>query len=403
MAMAVTESLARINSSMTRAELRGLVESTAGPSISVYMPTVRSGRDVQSNAPHFRNLLRDAAEQLEAIDVEHSVQRSLKRDLNDLMAGIDHSFLRSPSDGLAFFMSPEFSRSFALPVPFREKVLVNQRFLVSPLLEYFQSNGRFYVLAVSQNDVRLLEGNKHRLAEVDVAGLPHTLVEALNIDEYVQSLQFHMGARGGDRRGLDHGAGMFHGHAGGDQGDRKQDIVEFFRRLDDALVHYFHDETAPLVFAGVDYLFPIYQESNHYRWLADQAVVGNPERLSAADLHGPAWQIVEPLFDAARREAIEQFGALRAHRQGSDDLREVIDAATIGRVGTLLVERGAMRPGLVNHASGAIKPIESDEQPGAENLLDHAATQCILNSGTVYLLDPEEMPTPAPIAALYRY
>jgi hypothetical protein len=319
------------------------------------------------------------------------------------MGEVNETFFRAPSDGLACFISPDFSRSYKLPVKFAENVHVSQRFHVSPLLEFFQGDGRFYVLAVSQKDVRLLAGDKHRLAEFDVDGLPHSLAEALNIDEYVQSIQFHTGARGGDRRGLDHGAGIYHGHAGGDQGDKKHDIVQFFRRLDDALANFFHDETTPLLFAGVDYLFPLYQQANHYRGLVDQAIIGNPEGWGPAELHTFAWRIVGPLFDSARQEAIKQFGSLRAHRQGSDNLHEVIDAATIGRVGTLLIERGAVRPGVVNHAARTVSPLDSDGHPGAENLLEHAATQCILNSGAVYLVDPEEMPTPAPIAALYRY
>jgi hypothetical protein len=46
--------------------------------------------------------------------------------------------------------------------------------------------------------------------------------------------------------------------------------------------------------------------------------------------------------------------------------------------------------------------VQTDE-PGANDLLDFAAAQTLLNSGTVYALQPEEMPRDSTIAALFRY
>ena len=42
-------------------------------------------------------------------------------------------------------------------------------------------------------------------------------------------------------------------------------------------------------------------------------------------------------------------------------------------------------------------------EPGAIDLLDFAAAQSLLNSGTVYALQPDEMPRGSTIAALFRY
>ncbi|MGO9116810.1 MAG: hypothetical protein ACLQPD_04270 [Desulfomonilaceae bacterium] len=42
-------------------------------------------------------------------------------------------------------------------------------------------------------------------------------------------------------------------------------------------------------------------------------------------------------------------------------------------------------------------------EPGAIDLLDLAAAQTLLNSGTVHALQPEEMPRDSTIAALFRY
>jgi len=42
---------------------------------------------------------------------------------------------------------------------------------------------------------------------------------------------------------------------------------------------------APLVLAGVEYLFPIYQEANTYPDLVEEGITGNPENLKPEELH----------------------------------------------------------------------------------------------------------------------
>jgi hypothetical protein len=385
---------------LTPAELRSLVEAPPAASVSIYATMLRSGPEVRQNPVRLKNLLRQAADQLNHMGARVAAAKALAAEAGQLV-GFVEDLSREPKGGVALFLREGFSRAFKAPIEFAEQVAVNHRFHVTPLLQHLQGDGRLFVLAVSQKDVRLFEGDKHALREVDVAGLPKSLVDALNIDEYVQSIQFHTEAPGG-RNSIKTGGGMFHGHAGGDQGDRKTDITLYFRALDNALNSYFRDETAPLVFAGVDYLFPIYQSANNYRGLVDRAVAGNPERWNPEQIHGPAWEIVKERFDADRTAAINQYGTLAARRQASDNLFEIIEKARIGRVGTLLIARGASEPGVIDRETGEASLTEKDA-PNQEDLLGYAAALTIGNSGAVYLVEPNEMPTRSPIAALYRY
>jgi hypothetical protein len=47
--------------------------------------------------------------------------------------------------------------------------------------------------------------------------------------------------------------------------------------------------------------------------------------------------------------------------------------------------------------------LHSEPQPGDEDLLDAAAIQTLLNSGTVYAIDAEQIPDKAPVAAIFCY
>jgi hypothetical protein len=71
----------------------------------------------------------------------------------------------------------------------------------------------------------------------------------------------------------------------GDEVDSKENIKRYFRRIDKGLHELVRDERVPLVLAGVDYLHPIYKKVNSYPHLMEAGVGGNPERLSAKELH----------------------------------------------------------------------------------------------------------------------
>ncbi len=58
--------------------------------------------------------------------------------------------------------------------------------------------------------------------------------------------------------------------------------------------------------------------------------------------------------------------------------------------------------GMFDPETQAIQLV-SEEVPEAEDLLDCAALQTFLNSGTVYAVPPDQVPAPAPLAAILRY
>jgi hypothetical protein len=73
-------------------------------------------------------------------------------------------------------------RSLDLP----ELAVVDDRFQVTPLLPLLAGDGHFFVLALSQNQIRLLEGTRDRVEEVDLPGVPLGVRDALQGEE-VQS------------------------------------------------------------------------------------------------------------------------------------------------------------------------------------------------------------------------
>ena len=382
----------------TRHHLQELIENQHRPCVSIFLPTHRAGSETRQDPIRFKNLVNQAEEQLAAGGMAATAARRLLEPARQLQAESNPDFWRHQDDGLALFADESRMRYWRVPLPVEEKVCVEDRFFVKPLLPLIEGDGSFYLLAVSQNEVRLLQGSRYSVSEITPDTLPKNMVEALNIDEYVESLQFlsyrPQGARAGEVQ--------FHGQGASNLDRKKSDELEqYFHRLSDALQDFFGPETTPLVFAGVEYLFPIFRKCSHYRMLLDTPVTGNPELLSAEQLHAQAWAIVEPIFENKQRAALEQYGERAARNLASDDLQEIIAATREGAVETLLLQQDAAAWGSID-AGGEVHE-HAVAGSDSRDLFDYAAAQTVVNSGSVFVLEGEKMPTDHPAAAVLRY
>lgn len=380
---------------LSKEELTTLAEQQTALAVSIFMPTHRLGREVQQNPIRLKNLLAEARQQL----VDRGL-RSPEADqfLEPAQALVENnSFWQHQQDGLAIFITPDLFRTYRLPLPFEEQVVTNNHFYLKPVLPLLKDEGYFYILALSQNEVRLLRGTPYRVSEIEVEEMPQSLAEALKYDEPEKQLQFHTNTQNqrGDR------PAQFFGQGGGED-DKKERLRRYFQQIDKGLQPLLQKEKVPLVLAGVEYLFPIYQEVNHYEHLLDPGIEGNPKLLSAEDLQARAWTIVQPFFQQAQQAAWERYEQAVNTGLTSQDIKEIVPAAHYGRVDTLFVAEGRQQWGTFDPITQAVR-LHQDAEPNSEDLLDTSAIQTLLNGGTVYPLAPERMPDNSYLAALFRY
>lgn len=378
---------------LTNDALAALLTQDTAPCISMFMPTHRAGEDTRQDPIRFKNLLGQAEEQLIALGLRSPEARKLLQPAQALLD--DPAFWRHMSDGLTLFAAPEQFYTYRLPLELREMVIVADRFRIKPLLPLFTGDGHFFILALSQNEIRLLEATRHSVDEIELEGVPSSMAEALSLD-VEKELQFQTPSTGG--RG--ERAAAFHGHDPAD--DAKIRILRYFQLVDDGLRQMLRDEQAPLVLAGVDYLLPLYKEANSYPHLMAEGITGSPDELKAEELHKQAWDIVEPHFATAHRQALADYAQMAGTGLTSNRIDEVVPAAHHGRVSILWVALGAKVWGRLDLDSGTVD-LHEEPAPGDEDLLDLAALQTLLKGGTVYAIEPETVPGEALVAALFRY
>jgi hypothetical protein len=380
--------------SISKDELRQLIEDRHGPCVSIYMPTHRK-LEAQQDRIRFKNLLRRAEEGLLQLGLRSPEAAGLLEPARKLLD--DTSFWEYLSDGLALFLSRNSLRSYRLPYSLKEMAVVAERFQLKPLLPLLEYAAQFFVLALSKNQVRLLRGTPLGAEEVELSNVPRGLADALKYDQAEKQLQYHTRTP----RGLGHRAAVFHGHGTREEGDT-EDILHYFRMIDRSIHEVLRSETAPLILAGVDYLLPVYRRANSYPHLLEEGVAGNPDELQPEELHARVWPVVQPALEKGRRRAMERYAELAAKGRASNRIGEVVREAYFGRVDSLIVALGLQQWGAFDPDERTVH-LYPAQKPGSHDLLDFAAIHTLLNSGDVHAVAPEKVPGGEALAAIFRY
>lgn len=382
----------------TQSDLERLMQHRQMPSISIYIPTHRITTYIDQD----KILLKNQLAEVEELCIEAGLRRPDVRKI--LQPGYDllenTAFWINMSDGLAIFLAENVQEFYRLPRPFPVRIEVARRFHIKPLIPLLTNDGRFYVLAVSQNNVRFLEGSRFAVDEVNLEEVPSSLAEALGQDEFDRQVQRQNPSSVSS--GRNNPTLTFHTHGGGEDVNEKNRLLRYFRQIDRGLREYLGDDQTPLIFAGVDYLMPIYQEANTYDHLVEQHIPGNPDDLSAEELHSRAWEIVAPIVAREQEELIEQFNREAGTGRTTVWADEGLIAAFQGRVMAVFLPRGVQTWGIFDPNTMQLQR-ENAETAENHDLYDLIAHYTLLHNGQVYTVDPERIPGDGEIAAIFRF
>ncbi len=382
---------------LTINQLKDLALHKSSPSISIYLPTHSVGQEIQQDPIRFKNLLRDAEKK---VLIGGMAPREVRELLHPAQALLDDSlFWKYQYDGLAVFLSANDFHYYRLPFLVDELLIVAESYYFKPVLPLFMNNGHYYILALSQNEVRLFEATQHSVGQIDLPeGTPKSLDEALKLDDPQKQLQMHSGSSQGVTAN-----GIFHGQGPGGE-EQKVWIERYLNLVDKSLKEILNKQQSPLVLAGVDYLLTIYRKVSEYANIMPDGITGNPEHLRPEELLEQAWPIVESYFFQDTENTIKLFEQLAGTEKATDNVEEIITAAFNGRVDKLIISVKAQIWGTYNPVTRKIV-LSLDGQSVQNNLalLDAAVIKTIQNGGTVYAQSQEEMPTDSVVAAIFRY
>jgi hypothetical protein len=103
-----------------------------------------------------------------------------------------------------------------------------------------------------------------------------------------------------------------------------------------------------------------------------------------------------------RQKAEVKYQELSGTEKVSHDLQKIVPAAYHGKVEFLFVALGRQEWGLYDAEQDEVRYAPA-LAPGAEDMLDAAASQTILKEGKVFTMAAEAVPSGSPIAAIFQY
>lgn len=380
---------------LDRNDLRELLQEAQPPVVTVALPTERAVAEPEHNALRAKQQRKLAADALAGAGVGEDDREAILADLDALLA--DAEYWAHQLDGLVHIAWHGGSRTYRLPYRVDERADVDQRAHLQPLLPALELGGAFHVLALSQGQVRLLRCTRSAVERVDLAeaGIPASLEEAVAADDAdPPHLDHRAASAGGDRQ-------VFHGH-GGSEHESKQ-IEKFLRAVVRGVDRTLAGTTTPLVLAAVDELAAGFRARTRLSTLAGPFVAGSPDQRRDEELRDAAWPIVEEVLRAPVHRAVEQHRAKQGTGLALSALPEVLMAASMGRVATLLVRRGAQRWGQFVPGEGVAAERDAPAEAHDEDLVALAVATTLLHGGDAFYLDPGEMPADAPLAAVCRF
>lgn len=372
-------------------EVKDLMYQTKECAVSIYIPTYRAGHNQEDNL-RFKNAINEVKERL---IVEWSMEPKeagkYLRPAYELL--FKEKFWMHLSDGLVVFIADDVFKYFICPVRFEYFVHVSNKFYLRPLIGQSDKNTRFFLLALSQNEVRFFDCTQHSVTPVLIEDLvPQSLELALaNDDAGRQNLQYYSGSRGT----------IYHGYGTG-KDNRNKDLTQYFRWVDKGIMKMLYDETAPMIMATVNFEASIYQKINQYPNLIEHHINGNPENDDPVLLHEKAWPIMEDWFAKQRNER-EIFQQLAREHKASTTLSDIVIASYDGKVKTIYLNKDRKIWGSFNPESRSIDLVPT-RHVDVEDLLELCARYTFGNGGKVLQVKQEDLPlNGANAGAIFRY
>ncbi|MDQ6435601.1 hypothetical protein RB623_16200 [Mesorhizobium sp. LHD-90] len=364
----------------TLPELKELISSRADACLSICLPTTPETQHITGSKIAFGNLVKTGLEQLEARGLDKRRRDLIEAQLTHLAD--DEDFWRVQANSLVVLATATSIRTYRLATVVSPLVQVADRFYLKPLLRSVAFPQTAFVLALSENAVRLIEiFADSPPSVVQVADLPKSAADAAgraSVNNLTQNTRL-ANAEG-------------------------QTVLlrQFARKVDAAIRTVLAGRSTPLIVAATEPLGPIFRSLCSYPALLGQGIAGSPDRLTELELATEA----RSLLDIFYREQIDDVKALYEarfnSRRATTDIVEAARAATNGAIESLMVDIDGMVYGTVDETDGAVVFADTPEA-GAYDIVEEIAGRAILAGAGFLAVRNEDVPGNAPLAVTLRY
>ncbi len=303
----------------------------------------------------------------------------------------------SAGGSIVILSSPDSYYRFTSEVPVREIVSVGEEFHLRSLLPLLSRKVEFYMLALSQNHLRILHCTESESGEVAFSpDVPK---------DFNQSRQTRQPDHMLDNRAAGGKAVGTHGISFGtsnEKEDKYEYLLNYYKMIDRGVNAMLGGGNLPLVVVAVEHELALYFSVNTYKFAVEPGVHGAPDGLKGGEMHKRALELIQSRPPAAVRQTLEHFEKNAGTGHASSHAQEIVKAAFEGRVSHLFLQETAEYQGNFDEVRQRVKRHADGIAP-AQDLLNEAVVQTLRHGGDACVLPGKEMPNGAPVCAIFRY
>ncbi len=372
--------------------------SAAGPYVTIYLKLNVPGRAGRNLADRIRATAKTAAAKLSE---RGEVSALVERLTEGIGAIADQLQEEAQAETLLILRGDDYLQHRWLAQEFEDEIIVADNFHVRPLLKDLEVESEFYILALSQNDIRLLHCTRTSSEEVDLGGrVPRSLREHMATDTPQQGLEAHSSGHPGQANGTK----GYPQTLNTDSEASSEYLAHFYKDVSRAvsdLLRAQGKEKVALVPCGVDYELALFGRVNTWPETVAEGVRGAANGLKGGEMHARALEVLDKDRESKIGEIVAQHD-----KQGGEiptaGVNDIVKAAYEGRVLHLLVAENAPVMGNFDESAHRARTHQVPRS-GDEDLINAAAVQTIIHAGTVHSVPQAIVPGNRPMAAVMRY
>ncbi len=365
-----------------------IIEKGEAPLVSIYLPTSRLTTESRNNEVRFKNLLKEVESTLLS-DYPGKQGTKVLRDLKDLAE--DKKFWVRQLDGLGVLATSEEIVVYKLQRDVMEFVEVSDTFYIKPLLNAYQTDDSYQILALNKSNFTLYEGNRYAIRKVELPEDENKslkdIVGSFKEDTHMQGSS--VGMSGSARFGV-----------GGSKRDEEAiDVEKYFRWVDRYILENHSKSTdLPLILAALPENHTEFSKISHNDYLTHEGIKKDPQSMDDAEMRDMAWAVFEPNFMKHLEDLNEKYELSKSRELASEDISEIARALLEGRVESLIIDLNKTIPGSIEpHNERLLVEKESGD------MLNDLALLALKQNAKVYVVTEDKMPLETGVKAIYRY
>lgn len=370
---------------LTHEDLLKLTSVQEGPCISIYIPSLP-----EPALQEEYDALVKRASYLLSLDEDNTEAHT---QIMDALINFNPSEYASGStQGVAIFVNKHWHGYFLVPHDLPEKVVVAESFHLKPLIEDLQRDHTYHLLVLGVEEAVLLFSQGGKSSEIHTFLMHHgshsNSIHWKHLDEN-EAIQ------------IPHLKAQSRGRGTSDSQFKKKTATKLFLRWIEAKINKEDGyKNLPLFVFTSELLFPVYKEITshpHPRLCQLDIRKGIPHHDS---LIHRVENILNQDISHHRHISATDMDLQKTKNKVIDDLVKISRAALHGEVKTLFLRDKSEIWGQLDRNSGQITVHPKQINAKDDDVLDDIACEVIRQGGEVIVLNPKDMPSTSPAAAI---